>query len=173
MFNKFMPKYIDKDKVVAEIERRIAAYRKNFDKVDINIARILTDGKIEILKDILSFLDTFEAKEVSSIWNNARKTIPEDSSNQIICIKEDDLAIATIGKLVHGTKKWAYLNDLLNISNIETKEVNLEKEFYDFLDTLIGKDNGRLSEDELFRIAEYFYELGLKAQKGGINYETN
>lgn len=56
-------KLIDKDALVAEIERKIAAYRKNFDKMDINIARILTDGKIEILKDILSFIDTLEEKE--------------------------------------------------------------------------------------------------------------
>lgn len=53
--------------------------------------------------------------------------------------------------------------DILN--TIETKEVDLKKEFYDFLDTLTGKDNGHLSEDELFRIAEYFYELGL-TEKG-------
>ena len=52
------------------------------------------------------------------------------------------------------------------LDTIEVKEVDLEKEFYDFLDTLIGKDNGHLSKDELFRIAEYFYELGLKTQKG-------
>lgn len=50
------------------------------------------------------------------------------------------------------------------VESIEVKEVNLEKEFYDFLDTLIGKDNGHLSEDELFRIAEYFFELGLKSK---------
>lgn len=50
------------------------------------------------------------------------------------------------------------------INSINTKDVDLEKEFYDFLDTLIGKDNGHLSEDELLRIAEYFYELGLKAK---------
>lgn len=61
---------------------------------------------------------------------------------------------------------WAY-NDVKDILNtLEVKEVELEKEFYDFLDTLIGKDNGHLSEDELFRIAEYFFELGLKTQKG-------
>ena len=48
---------------------------------------------------------------------------------------------------------------------VEVKEEDLGKEFYDFLDTLIGKDNGHLSEDELFRIAEYFFELGLKMQK--------
>ena len=55
---------------------------------------------------------------------------------------------------------------ILNIiDSLETKEVDLEKEFYDFLDTLTGKDNGHLSEDELFRIAEYFYELGLNTHK--------
>lgn len=51
----------------------------------------------------------------------------------------------------------------IEIGPMEEPEVDLEKEFYDFLDTLIGKDNGHLSEDELFRIAEFFYELGLKA----------
>lgn len=59
------------------------------------------------------------------------------------------------------------LNEIRTLCDtLEAKEVDLEKEFYDFLDTLIGKDNGHLSEDELFRIAEYFFELGLKAQKG-------
>ena len=52
------------------------------------------------------------------------------------------------------------------LDTLEVKEMNLEKEFYDFLDTLIGKDNGHLSEFELFRIAEYFFELGLNTQKG-------
>ena len=52
------------------------------------------------------------------------------------------------------------------LDTMEVKEVFLAEEFYDFLDTLTGKDNGHLSEDELFRIAEYFFELGLKAQKG-------
>ena len=63
--------------------------------------------------------------------------------------------------------QWACasLDNILSfINTIELKDVDLEKEFYDFLDTLIGKDNGHLSEDELFRIAEYFYELGLKAK---------
>lgn len=57
--------------------------------------------------------------------------------------------IATCGKI------------LCLLNTLETKEMDLKKEFYDFLDTLTGKDNGNLSEDELFRIAEYFYELGL------------
>ena len=57
--------------------------------------------------------------------------------------------------------------DILSfINTLEIKEVDLAEEFYDFLDTLTGKDDGHLSEDELFRIAEYFYELGLNTQKG-------
>lgn len=51
------------------------------------------------------------------------------------------------------------------LDTFDTKEVDLKKEFYDFLDTLTGKDNGHLSEDELFRIAEYFYELALTQNK--------
>ena len=93
-------KLIDKDKVVAELERRIGELF-TLDKASYEI------GLYDAYKIILSFLDT-----------------------------------------------------------LEVKEVDLEKEFYDFLDTLIGKDNGHLSEDELFRIAEYFFELGLKAKKG-------
>ena len=31
------------------------------------------------------------------------------------------------------------------LDTLEVKEVDLEKEFYDFLDTLIGKYNGHLS----------------------------
>ena len=65
-------------------------------------------------------------------------------------------------EITSGRYELAKLRDFLD--TLEVKEVDLEKEFYDFLDTLIGKDNGHLSEDELFRIAEYFYEFGLKAK---------
>ncbi len=55
---------IDKSVIAAEIERRIAAYRKNFDKADNKIARLSTDGRMQSLKELLSFLDTLEVKEV-------------------------------------------------------------------------------------------------------------
>ena len=74
-----MEQYILKSALVAEIERKIAAYRKNFDKVDIKIARILTDGKIEILKDILSFIDTLEVKEEIEIPINKEKIKETDN----------------------------------------------------------------------------------------------
>lgn len=81
------------------------------------------------------------------------------------------------GQITNIYKEAVFVNgrmweeDELDFSiNSEPKEVDLEKEFYDFLDTLIGKDNGHLSEDELFSIAKYFFELGLsisnKAMKG-------
>ena len=54
---------IDKDVVLAEIERRINAYQKNFDKSDNKIARLSTDGRIAGLKGLLSFIDTLEVKE--------------------------------------------------------------------------------------------------------------
>lgn len=60
--------------------------------------------------------------------------------------------------------KGVLTNLLCHLDTLEVKKVDLEKEFYDFLDLLIGKDNGHLSEDELFSIAEYFFELGLKAK---------
>ena len=93
------------------------------------------------------------------------KSIDKDKVDEILrnLWKEDD---------GHNSEHRICYNKALQevqceIDTLEVKEVDLEKEFYDFLDTLIGKDNGHLSEDELFRIAEYFFELGLKvAQKG-------
>ena len=120
-----MKQYIDKDAVVTEIEKRISSLEsigsENYlhDNYKEQYAMLVT------LKSLKFSINSLETKEVDSIWHDARKTIPEDSSNQIICIKEDDLAVATVGKLVHGTKKWAYLHDLLNISNVQVKEVDL------------------------------------------------
>ena len=122
-----MKQYIDKDAVVTEIEKRISSLES------IGSENYLHDNSKEqyamlvTLKSLKFSINSLETKEVDSIWHDARKTIPEDSSNQIICIKEDDLAVATVGKLVHGTKKWAYLHDLLNISNVQAKEVDLRK----------------------------------------------
>lgn len=51
-------KYIDADKLKAEIERRLAAYQKNFYKADNKIARLSTDGRIASLKELLPFIDS-------------------------------------------------------------------------------------------------------------------
>lgn len=56
-------KYIDTDKLIAEIERRIAAYQKNFDKADNKIAKLSTDGRIASLKGILPFITSLQQEQ--------------------------------------------------------------------------------------------------------------
>lgn len=56
-------KYIDAGKLIAEIERRIAAYQKNFDKADNKIAKLSTDGRIASLKEILPFIDSLQQEQ--------------------------------------------------------------------------------------------------------------
>lgn len=125
---------------------------------------------------------------VSEVWYNAKKTLPESSTKQIICIKEDGLSVATVGKIVTGTIKWAYLDTLLHISNknltesqcrklIDTafelgKAANKDKpvsESIDFEQELY-KAFGQVKDFTLgMRIAKHFFELGLKAQHSSIN----
>ena len=58
-----MSKYIDAEKLIAEIERRIAAYQKNFDKADNKIAKLSTDGRIASLKEILPFITSLQQEQ--------------------------------------------------------------------------------------------------------------
>ena len=155
-----MEQYIKKSALVAEIERLKDEYLKH------SRNKFHAEWSCGTLDNILSFLNTIEMKEEKLIWNNARTTVPEDSTNQIICIKEDGLAVSTVGKIVNGTIKWAYLDDLLNTNsfNVEVKEVNLEKE----LDSMITPElKFHKALPSLFDVAKHFFELGLKvAQKG-------
>lgn len=111
---------INKDAVVAEIEKELNTTKK--------YSTEYVNGKKYALKKILSFIDILEAKEINNVWHDTRRTIPEDGSEQIICIKEDGLAVSTVGKIVNGTIKWAYLGDLqdTNSFNVEAKEVDTE-----------------------------------------------
>ena len=110
---------IDKTALVAEIERRIESCAKQReDMLDVRCYTLADDASARMgeLSRIQDFIDTLEAKEVNNIWYDARKTLPEDSTEQIICVKEDGLAIVTIGRIVSGTVKWASLKELLNLS---------------------------------------------------------
>ena len=51
----------------------------------------------------------------------------------------------------------AYNNVLESIDTLEVKEVDLEKEYKEFIDC----DNGR----SMFEIAKHFFELGIKIKK--------
>ena len=60
-------KLIDKDKVVVEIERRIYKYEKEYEELvryEIWITAKEIEPKIKELKNLLSFINIFEEKEV-------------------------------------------------------------------------------------------------------------
>lgn len=173
-----MAKYIDKSALVAEIEKRLHA-NGAFDEFG-DEAWAEDVGMCNAYKSILSFLDTLEVKD------HYEQCVQYDSIKAGIQAHAETYSFNIESELFHQLTKeqqklWRKEIEQACISggdagvelardprykeNLEVKEVDLEKEFYDFLDTLVGKDNGHLSEDELFRIAEYFYELGL-TQKG-------
>lgn len=161
-----MEQYISKSALVAEIEKlKLCTMDEHM-----NFYSEAAEGEYHALSNLESFIDTLEVKEVENfIWNNARTTVPEDSTNQIICIKEDGLAVSTIGKIVNGTVKWAYLDDLLNTNsfNAEVKEIDLEKEVENWVKTGPHTSYPWCTIPDAIRItAEHFFELGLKVQKG-------
>lgn len=51
-------------------------------------------------------------------------------------------------------------------NNIEVKEVDLEKEFDNYAKDILACDVQFEPFTYLYNCAKYFYELGLKAQKG-------
>ena len=93
-----MAQYIDKDAIMAEIKRRKKYYK------NIQMIKPVYESNIEDFNELLSFLDTIEAKEV-----------------------------------------------------------DLEKEATEFVQT---KEFVESKESPVLLIAKHFYELGLKAQKG-------
>ena len=165
-----MTQYISKSALVAEIERRIEKCDIFCIVADNNNAKDAMEEikrEIQHYKSLLDFLDILEVKEINNVWHDTRRTIPEDGSEQIICIKEDGLAVSTSGKIVNGTIKWAYLGDLLNINsfNVEVKEVDFKKEFDNYAKDILACDVQFQPFTHLYNCAKYFYELGLKAQK--------
>jgi hypothetical protein len=76
---------------------------------------------------------------------------------------DKDTLVAKIKKLKaelpknRGYKRNAYNHVLHIIDTLEVKEVDLEKEYKDF----IKSDNGR----SMFETAKHFFELGLKARQ--------
>lgn len=73
---------------------------------------------------------------------------------------------APINNIGHQ-RVWAY-NDVKDIlSTLETKEVDLENYYHNFLQKeWFDKDCSRTISEMMAFTAKHFYELGLKAQKG-------
>jgi len=137
-----MTKYIDKNKIKEEIEKR-------FDKYSSSILKhydACTEARASELGKILTILDTLEVKE--EILDKEGKT-------------------NLMQKCVHEAYKRGYDMGVLQTTskiNHNMKKVDLEKEIEKELD-----ENwyGEYIDLEKFReSAKHFFELGLKAQKG-------
>lgn len=102
----------DKEKIREEVERLFN---------DIKDSNFESDsGAFYYLKDLLDYIDSLQEEPVS-IWHDAKISVPEDSSLDILCIEEGGYARIGKGKVLSGTTKWSYVNDLLNLTNTVTK----------------------------------------------------
>ena len=174
-----MAQHINKDAVVAEIERLKTIYNDNE-----NIHHV---AKYNILVDILSFLDTLEVKDPyeqciqydsikagiqahaetysfnieSELFNQLTK------EQQVLWRKEIEQACINGGEM--GVE---LARDPRYKENLEMKEVDLEKEIqrqynvHKNPDNSIVKNCVIMTKDGFEYFAKHFYSLGLKAQKG-------
>ena len=108
-------KLIDKDAVVAEIDRqqRKLCLLGQSNEVELRKSAAIQNG---VYCGILSFLDTIEVKEINNIWHEASET-PKGAGDKEILVQFSDfhtsvLEIDDWEYLDHQTK-WAYLKDLL------------------------------------------------------------
>ena len=129
-----MTQYIDKSALVAEIEKRIDEVNQ-IDKASYEV------GLFDAYKNVLSFLDTLEVKEVDenivgsvwhdvskkpfydndSLWGNQIAVYGESSMGKsvaVCCMIDADTIYSPISKQEYawGTcpfTKWAYVKDLI------------------------------------------------------------
>lgn len=131
----------DKEKIREEVQRLMNELIQEKQK---GYGSDVDDACILELQNVLTYIDSLqeESSETSNVWFDARNSVPEDSTNQIICIKEDGLAVATVGKIVSGTTKWAYLGALLQVVNKETYKGLSENQCRKLIDTAfeLGKE---------------------------------
>ena len=57
-----MGQYIDKDALMAEIERRIEAHKETLKNCDSSISEMVLKGSMSAYQSLLRFLDTTETK---------------------------------------------------------------------------------------------------------------
>jgi hypothetical protein len=101
-----MAQFIDKDALVAEINKRI---------IDAPINNI-GHNRVWAYNDVKDIIDTLEVKEVDNVWHDANET-PKGAGDKEILVQFSDfhtsvLEIDDWEYLDHQTK-WAYLKDLI------------------------------------------------------------
>lgn len=104
-----MAKYIDKDAIVAEIERKIKAIPKG--ETDKRL-RAVYGNEAFVLNDLLSFLNTLEVKEIDlqseidRVWDNTSDNFLEDGWKEFEDIAKhfSELGMAVSNKAQKGEK---------------------------------------------------------------------
>ena len=151
-----MKQYIDKSAVVAEIKRRINEI--NLDTIEDWRYRLQREHDIEVMKNILSLIDTLEIKEVEE------SKLPSPRFPHLNNIVDKVFGTGNLESLEYEEAEQLVLlakEELLK--DLEVKEVDLEKE----LDSMITPElKLHKALPSLFDVAKHFFELGLKAQKG-------
>ena len=151
-----MKQYIDKSAVVAEIKRRINEI--NLDTIEDWRYRLQREHDIEVMKNILSLIDTLEIKEVEE------SKLPSPRFPHLNNIVDKVFGTGNLESLEYEEAEQLVLlakEELLK--DLEVREVDLEKE----LDSMITPElKFHKALPSLFDVAKHFFELGLKAQKG-------
>lgn len=169
-----MTQLIDKDAVKAEIKRRYEFHKER---------NRMEDSAIQdVLYGILNFLDTLDVKDpyeqciqYSSVKDGIKAhaetysfNIESELFNQLTTKEQQALWRKEIEQAcISGGEVGVELaRDTRYKENLEVKEVDLDKEFDKYCDNLYLIDLENEPYAELFECAKYFFELGLKTQKG-------
>lgn len=159
----------DKEKIRAEIERR---YNER-DRIGDNI-------RANVHKSLISFIDSMQEEPVS-IWHSIEELSTAREYEYILVTYKDTTAPCVAGNKTQVSyfdrvDKWAYLDDVLNLSNVERtikdwKEEPLSKEIGDYdhkavMESLHPELKEEPVSDDLEEAAHQYYEPNDKFMDG-------
>jgi hypothetical protein len=157
-------KYIDAEKLKAEIERRLAAYQKNFDNADNKIARLSTDGRISSLKALLPFINSLQQEPTPDTDVLHTKLVNLLKTYRI----GEETAITLADRIADTYGAQRYMDGLCDGLKQEQPNIDLEEEVKKYFE---GYWPGMktpeacnhqmvLTPPAIMRMIEHFYELG-------------
>lgn len=176
-----MAKLIDKDALVAEIERRIKGVNScPFRTAELGSEK-LNEGQLNAYNSILSFIDTLEVIDpyeqciqypsvkdgIEAHAETYSFNIESELFNQLTkeqqALWRKEIEQACISG---GGAGYELAKDPRYKENLEMKEVNLQKEMDTYFETMEVLEHENIFEDTFQRIAKHFFELGVKAKQG-------
>ena len=171
-----MEQYINKDTLVAEIERLISNGQVELQKSQENNDEenyIVWAEHIATCIKVLSLIDTLEVKEVDYLCDENRdkelalslqiQAYLNTASDELYGNGKPLYSKSHLEGIHECMKMWVKLHDYYFYKHTcENKEVDLEKE----VDALLEEENYEYQYIDHYKFAKHFFELGLKAQKG-------